>query len=283
MTASGSLDLLGQVAVVTGGGRGLGCAYAAALAGAGAAVAILARSADQLAAAAEAIEATGGRALAIPADVTDPRAIAAAAAEIESRLGPVDLLVNNAGVVRPIGPLWEADPEEWWHTVEVNLRGALLTCRTFLPGMVARRRGRVINVASGAGTSAIPYFSAYVASKAALIRLTEVLAAELAGHGGHGVAVFAIEPGTVRTAMVEDIVRAEDGRRWLPWLQRVFDEGLDVAPEHAAELVLLLASGRADRLSGRFFHRLDDLEAILRNADEIAASDLLTLRLRRPK
>ena len=179
-----------------------------------------------------------------------------------------------------MGPLWEVDAEDWWRAVEVNLRGALLTCRTFLPGMVARRRGRIVNVASGAGTSGLPYFSSYVASKTALIRLTEVLAAELRASG---VAVFAIEPGTVRTAMVEDILRSADGRRWLPWLQRVFDEELDVTPEHAAELVLLLASGRADRLSGRFLHRLDDLEAILGRTEEIAASDLLTLRLQRPK
>jgi NAD(P)-dependent dehydrogenase (short-subunit alcohol dehydrogenase family) len=273
-------DLSGQVAVVTGGGRGLGCAFATALASAGAAVAILARSADQLAAAAEAIEATGGCVLAIPADVTDARAVAAAQEEIERRLGPVDLLVNNAGVARPVGPLWEADPEEWWRNVEINLRGPLLTCRTFLPGMIARRRGRIVNVASGSGISAIPYFSAYVTGKTALIRLTEVLAAELRGRG---VAVFSIEPGTVRTAMAEDVMRSEDGRRWLPWLQRIFDEGLDVTPEHAAEMVLLLTSGRADRLSGRFLHRLDDLEAILAEADEIAASDLLTLRLRRPR
>jgi len=280
MAATGSPDLRGQVALVTGGGRGLGCAFATALAGAGAAVAILARSADQLAAVASAIEATGGRVLAVPADVTDAGAVAAAAEEIERRLGPVDLLVNNAGVAPPVGPLWEVDPQEWWRNVEINLRGPLLTCRAFLPGMIARGRGRIVNVTSGAGTSGLPYFSAYITSKTALIRMTEVLVAELRDRGEHGVAVFAIEPGTVRTAMVEDVLRTEN-RRWLPWLPRVFDEGLDVTLEHAAELVLLLASGRADRLSGRFLHRLDDIESLLANAEEIAASDLLTLRLRR--
>lgn len=279
MTQGGMPDLSGQVALVTGGSRGLGCAYAAALAAAGAAVAIVARSADQLAEAAETI-AAGGRVLAIPADVTAREEVEHVAAAVERELGPVDLLVNNAGVAEPLGPLWEADAEEWWRNVEINLRGAFLTCHRFLPGMIARDRGRIVNVASGSGISGIPYFSAYVTSKTALIRMTEVLAAELRGKG---VALFAIEPGTVRTAMAEDVLRSERGRRWLPWLQRIFDEGLDVTPERAAEMVLYLASGRADRLSGRFLNVLDDLEALVAAADEIAATDLLTLRLRRAK
>ncbi|HET7177219.1 MAG TPA: SDR family oxidoreductase [Solirubrobacterales bacterium] len=278
MAPRGAPDLSGQVAVVTGGGRGIGCAYAAALAAAGAAVAIVARSADQLAEAAETIAAAGGRAIAIPADVTDPVAVEKVAAEVERELGPVDLLVNNAGVAGPIGPLWEADADAWWRNVEINLRGPFLTCRTFLPDMIARGKGRIVNVASGSGISAIPYFSAYVTSKTALIRMTEVLASELRGQG---IALFAIEPGTVRTAMAEEILRSEEGRRWLPWLQRIFDEELDVTPEHSAEMVLLLASGRADRLSGRFLNRLDDLEALIAAADEMAGTDLLTLRLRR--
>lgn len=278
MAQRGAPDLSGQVAVVTGGSRGIGCAYAAALAAAGAAVALVARSADQLAEVAETIAAAGGRALAIPADVTDAGALTRLAEEVERELGPVDLLVNNAGVARPIGPLWEADALAWWKNVEVNLRGPFLACHTFLPGMIARGRGRIVNVASGSGISAIPYFSAYVTSKTALIRMTEVLAAELRGKG---IALFAIEPGTVRTAMVEEILRSEEERRWLPWLKRIFDEELDVTPEHAAEMVLLLASGRADRLSGRFLNRLDDLEALIAAADEMAGTDLLTLRLRR--
>ncbi len=280
MSQQGTPDLSGQVALVTGGGRGLGCAFAAALAAAGAEVALVARSADQLAATAETIAAAGGRALAVPADVTDEDALREAASRVERELGPVDLLVNNAGVAPPMGPLWETDAEAWWRTVEVNLRGPFLACRILLPGMVARGRGRIVNVASGSGVSAIPFFSAYVTSKTALIRLTEVLAAELRGKG---VSLFAIEPGTVRTAMVEDILRSDEGRRWLPWVQRIFDEELDSTPESAAEMVLFLASGRADRLSGRFLNRLDDLEAIIAEADEIAATDLLTLRLRRPR
>ena len=112
----------------------------------------------------------------------------------------MDLLVNNAGLAGPIGPTWETDPDDWWRCLEVNLRGPMLCSRAVLPGMIARGGGRIVNVASGAGTFAIPYLGAYVTSKTALIRFTEILALEA---GQHGVKVFAIEPGTVRTAMAE--------------------------------------------------------------------------------
>src|SRR5262245_11836793 len=186
-------DLSGQVALVTGGGRGIGRAIATALAEAGAAVAVLARSIDQLAETVGHVTRSGGRAVACPADVTDRAAVEAAVADVESRLGPIDLLVNNAGIGGPVGPLAETDPDDWWRCVEVNLRGPLLCTRALLPGMLARARGRVVNVASGAGTRAIPHLSAYVASKAALIRLTENLDAEVRASG---VRVFAIQPGT---------------------------------------------------------------------------------------
>jgi NAD(P)-dependent dehydrogenase (short-subunit alcohol dehydrogenase family) len=270
------IDLCGQVALVTGGGRGIGRAIAVALARAGAKVAVLARSPEQLAGTAAGITAAGGRAVALPADVTDQAAVEAAVAEAERQLGPVDLLVNNAGVGGPVGPLAESDPDAWWRCVEVNLRGPLLCSRAVLPGMVARRRGRIVNVASGAGTRAIPHLSAYVASKSALIRLTENLAAEVREAD---VSVFAIQPGTVRTTMAEAVLMSAEGRRWLPWVAELFERGQDVPPERAGELVVLLASGRADGLSGRFLAVEWDVGALVRRAGEVAGTDALTLRL----
>jgi NAD(P)-dependent dehydrogenase (short-subunit alcohol dehydrogenase family) len=270
------VTLAGQAALVTGGGRGIGRAIALALARAGAAVAVLARSAEQLADVVAAITASGGRAIALSADVTDRAAVEAAVAEAERRLGALDLLVNNAGVGGPVGPLAESDPDAWWRCVEVNLRGPLLCCRAVLPGMLARRRGRIVNVASGAGTRAIPNLSAYVTAKVALIRLSENLAAEVRESG---VRVFAIQPGTVRTAMAEAVLDCAEGRRRLPWLAELFERGQDVPPERAGQLVVLLASGRADALSGRFLAVEWDVEGLARRAGELAGTDALTLRL----
>ena len=120
--------------------------------------------------------------------------------------------------------------------------------------------GRIVNVASGAGTFAIPYLVAYVTSKTALIRFTEIVALEA---GSHGISVFAIEPGTVRTSMADSVVESPEGKQRLPWLGEVFDRGEDVPPDHAANLVVLLASGRADPLSGRFLTINDDVVGLV--------------------
>ena len=145
--------------------------------------------------------------------------------------------------------------------------------------MIARGGGRIVNVASGAGTFAIPYLGAYVTSKTALIRFTEILALETASHG---IRVFAIEPGTVRTAMAEYALESEEGQRWLPWLGEIFKQGEDVPPDHAADLVVLLASGRADALSGRFFTITDDVVGLVERAGDEGLGDLQTLRLVQP-
>jgi NAD(P)-dependent dehydrogenase (short-subunit alcohol dehydrogenase family) len=104
-------------------------------------------------------------------------------AKVEAAAGPVDVLVSNAAQAGPIGPVAATDPDQWWRTLEVNLRGPLYCARAALPGMLTRRRGRIVNVSSGAGFAAWPMLSAYVVSKAALFRLSENLAAETRGHG----------------------------------------------------------------------------------------------------
>ena len=272
-------DLDGQVAIVTGGGRGIGKAIALGLAKAGCSVAVVARSEDQLAETAKQITQLGSSAISVTADVSDPAAVERMVHEVEKSLGSVDLLVNNAGLAGPIGPTWETDPDDWWRCLEVNLRGPMLCSRAVLPGMIARGGGRIVNVASGAGTFAIPYLGAYVTSKTALIRFTEILALEA---GQHGVKVFAIEPGTVRTAMAEYALESEEGQRWLPWFGEIFQRGEDVPPDHAANLVVLLASGRADALSGRFFTIKDDVVGLVERAGGEGLGDLQTLRLIQP-
>lgn len=270
--------LEGRVVLVTGGGRGIGREIAQTMAAAGAKVAVIARTAAQVHETAELIRQAGGQAESFAADVTKSDAIETAVLEIEKNLGPVDVLVNNAGTVKPFGLLWSADLNEWWDGVETNLLGPVVCSRTVLPGMTGRRRGWIINVASGGGTMGTPFFSSYVVSKTALIRLTECMALETRPHG---VYVFAISPGTVRTEMSEYSLHSPEGKKWLPWFQRIFDEDIQVPAARAAQLVLTLASGRADALSGRFFSIFDDVENLLQRADEIEQQSLYSLKLDR--
>jgi NAD(P)-dependent dehydrogenase (short-subunit alcohol dehydrogenase family) len=264
-----------DVAVVTGAGRGVGRAIAASLAGAGASVAISSRSPKELEEVAAFIRATGGTVLAVPADVTDEQAVASLVAEVEAELGPPTLLVNNAGSWRQVGPLEEADPETWWHDVEVCLKGTFLCSRAVLPGMRARAEGRVVNVSSYAAISPRPYATAYACAKAGLLRLTDSLAAELEGTG---VLAFAITPGFVRTALVDGVASSEAGRRFLPELN---DRQDAIDPAESGRLVVEIASGRLDPLAGRLLHVLDDLDELLARAAEIDERDLYTPRLSR--
>ena len=270
-------QLNGLVALITGGGRGLGRTFAITLARKGMRLAVASRSADQVDQTVDLIRSEGRQAFPVPTDVTDEAAVESMIDTVETQLGPIDLLVNSAGAGPPFGPTWELDSEEWWRTLETNLKGPMLCCSAVMRRMIQRSRGRIINVASGAGTVSIPYMSAYVTSKAALIRLTEVLADEVREHG---VSIFAIQPGTVRTAMAEEALQSEAGQRWLPWFKKIFDEGRDDPPEPAAELVRYLASGQADSLSGRFFSAPGEPAQIGRRASEIRDKDLHLLRMR---
>ena len=271
---SGRLD--GQVALVTGGGRGIGRAIGEALAAAGARVALAARSGDELAEAVGAVEAAGGVARGWRLDVTDLGAVAGVVEEAEAALGPVTLLVNNAGTAQEPGPLWEADPGDWWRDLEVHVRGAFNCCRAVLPGMVERRRGRVVNIGSLIGARDEPYVTAYACAKAAFFRLTGTLAAETAVHG---ISVLCVSPGLVRTRMVEASLLGEAGRRWRPQIMAVPPEEYTPA-QRTGDLLVRVAAGDADPLSGRFLHAEDDLDQLLADTGRVAAEDLLTLRLR---
>jgi NAD(P)-dependent dehydrogenase (short-subunit alcohol dehydrogenase family) len=266
----------GQVALVTGAGRGIGRAMALALSRAGAEVAVCARSQDEVTRVASEIADHQGRALAVRCDVLDRHEVEDMVAAVGAALGPVDLLVNNAGQFGPIGPIAATDPDEWWQALEVNLRGPLYCARAVLAGMLTRRRGRIVNVSSGAGFAAIPMLSAYSVSKAALYRLSENLAAETSGHG---VMVFAIDPGLVRTAMSESALSCgEPGIE--QWFTDAFASQEDVSTEPAATLAVYLASGAADVLSGRYIVATDDVRQMVARAGEIHEHDLYVLRER---
>ena len=257
-------DLSGRVALVTGGGRGIGANIARELTHAGARVAVAARTRAQVESVAREI---GG--LALEVDVSDEPSVARMVEAAERELGPIDVLVNNAGVMGSSGapPIWEEHPADWWRVFEVNVLGAYLCCRAVASGMVERGHGRIVNVGSGAGHLAVTpgnvRGTAYGASKAALHRFSEVLAAQL---GQYGIAVFTVAPGLVRTALTEEL---GDDAPWTP-------------PELAPRLVRVLASGRADSLSGRYIHaEHDDVEALIPHIDSILENDTHAIRLQR--
>ena len=257
--------LKGRVAIVTGASRGFGRAIATRLAGEGAAVAVTARTRSQLDAVVEDITHMRGRAIAIEGDATVPADVARVTTTTEQQLGPVDLLVSNAGVPGPFGPLWLTDPEAWWASQQLHIRAPLLYMHHVLKGMTERRRGHVILVSARASQVAAPYLGAYCIGKSAQTRLAQITAAETRDLG---VSLFAIDPGYVFTGMAEDTTSHPDAQRWLPGMvERLLlmrdspHRNSDLA--RCAQRCLELASGKYDALSGHYFELGDDLDAAL--------------------
>jgi NAD(P)-dependent dehydrogenase (short-subunit alcohol dehydrogenase family) len=272
-----TIDLSGQVAIVTGGGRGFGQAIALALASAGATVTVTSRTRDQVEATAGQIEKAGGRALGLQADVTSQADWKRLVAETESRLGPVTLLVANAALSDPAGPVYEADPDVWQKTLETNVMGSVRGARAVLPGMVERKNGRMIVVASGAALAATPYTSPYRVSKTALLRLAEILALEVKDFG---ISVFSIHPGVINSTILDSAVRTDAGRKWVPHMAAMIESGRALTgTQQCAACCVYLASGAADSLSGRYISATEDYEALAARADEVRVKDLQVLRL----
>jgi 3-oxoacyl-[acyl-carrier protein] reductase len=252
-------------ALVTGANRGIGRHLALGLAAAGHDVGLLGRRRDELdKVAAECVQ-YGVRAVPVRADVVDRSQVGAAVAEVETRLGGLDLLVNNAGVIESADrPYADTDVEEMWHVVEVNVRGPMLVTHAVLPGMLAGGQGRIVNINSGAGHKAMASYTGYAISKGALARLTTQLDTQ---YREHGVYAFDIAPGHIETEMTR-AMPVHDGRTdWTP-------------PEALVELVLGVAAGRLDSLAGRFFRAgTDTVDSLLATAKEIIEHDARVLRL----
>ena len=252
-----------RVALITGGSRGIGRAIAAALHAQGHRVAVTGRDREKLREVRESLPGV----LTLEADVADPARTRDVVDEVSESLGPVDVLVNNAGTGGSAAPLpfMDMDPAAWWGALETNLRGPMLYSHAVIPGMIDRGFGVIVNVGSYMAIRPTGSATAYAASKAALARFTDCLAEDLKDTG---VQVFCLSPGLVLTDMTRD----------MPFIKHVPESAFN-QPEDVAARICQLAGGGYAALSGLFLHVVDDMDEQLENADRIHAESLHTLRL----
>lgn len=258
--------LEGQVAIITGAGRGIGRGIALRFAAEGAAVAVTARTKAQLDKTVAEIQGTGGRALAIAGDATKRADVERVVQTAERELGGVTILVNNAGLAGPYGPVGVVDPEKWWAAQEVHILAPFLFMTAVLPGMIQRRAGRIINISSPRGHSLTANLSAYSLGKTAQDRLAELVANEVKENG---VKAFALDPGSIMTEMADETMTSPDAQRWVPkMVERLHElqgkQGPNDGMAWCTDRCVALASGRYDALSGRYIDRTDDPDEILR-------------------
>ena len=262
--SSAAKELAGQVAIVTGAGRGIGRALAARLAAEGMKVGLVARTGAEVDSLRDEIVASGGQALSFAADVADPAAVKRVVTEVENTLGPVELMVNNAARSASWNneKLWEIDPDDWWSRVETNLRGPMLFAHAVLPGMVERGHGYVIAMNSLGGAAALPNTDgAYPVSKSGLFRLTDQLASQLKETG---VVAIDLSPGLVKTQSNDNDSLPD--YMWTP-------------VEKICDLVVRVGQGEFDAFAGRFLHATDDFDELKAHTDEILANDTRVLRM----
>jgi NAD(P)-dependent dehydrogenase (short-subunit alcohol dehydrogenase family) len=261
MSAAPMQSLARQSAIVTGAGRGIGRSIALRLAAEGACVTLVARSRPQLEETADQIRREGGEALAFAADATS-RGTATAVAQAAAQFGPVSILVNNAGIPGPYGPIGVIDPGEWWAAQEVNVLAPLLFMSAVMPGMRATGSGRIVNIVSSAGVEPVPHLSAYAVSKCTVVRLSETVDLE---SRDSGVRVFALHPGTITTDMSHATISSPQAQQWLPAGVQMLksrtpeDSARDLA--RCCDVVAALAAGRHDALGGRYLDLWWDLDA----------------------
>jgi 3-oxoacyl-[acyl-carrier protein] reductase len=267
-----------QTVLITGGSRGIGEAVAMAFARSGANLALVARSHADLERVAREAKQLGVRAMVASANVARRADVARSVLLTLEAFGRIDVLVNAAGIYGPIGPLAECDMEHWASALETNLLGTAFTMRSVLPGMIARRAGSVINFSGGGAVNPFPRFSAYSASKAAVVRLTETVAEEVKEFG---VRVNAIAPGAVNTRMLDEALAAGEERVGKEFYAKVLEQKAKggTPPDRAAELAVFLASPEAAGITGRLLSAVwDDWKALAGRGSELAGSAMFTLR-----
>ncbi len=271
------MDINNSVAIVTGSARGIGRKIAEVLLSYGAYVALVDILSGQLKKTVSELSQFKEKILPFVCDITRSDQVDEMVEKVNNKFGSIDILINNAGTFSYIGPVWEADIDKWFKDIKVNLYGSFLVCRAVTKIMVEKKSGYVINIVSSGGVGdPHPYSTSYACSKTGLMRLTEGLAKETEKYG---IKVFAVAPPAILTEMTKFIMNDEGGKRWRPGFNKIFEEGRDYPPEKVAELIIKLLSGKADRLTGRYFPVTQDFDEIVAKTDEIINKDLLTLRI----
>lgn len=272
------VELQGKAALITGAGRGIGRAIALAYAREGASLSLAARSTLELEETARKCRELGADVLVTSTDVTDLDQVERLVGATVGRFATIDILVNNAGIAGPLGLLETNDIEAWLHTIQINLMGVYLCCRSVVPVMRKNNSGRILNLSGAGAVNAWANMSAYCSSKAAVVRLTEVLALELAETS---ITVNALGPGSIHTQMWEEMTEAasEVGADFIHETGLRVTSGGGASIDRCADLAVWLAGDDAAGLSGRIISAVnDDLESLTSDIPGIMASDLYTLR-----